>query len=264
MEKLLVTGGSGFLGKRIAAKYSAIAPRHAEMDITNMQQCIEILEKYSPDAVIHCAAISDTGYCARHPEEGYRINVLGAENMAKACAKLGIKLVFASSDQVYGGGILPHSEEEEVQPAAPYGVMKREAEKKVLEACPEAVCLRLSWMYDVPQPERPSFLSQLQTAETMRLSNYEYRGITWVMEVVDQIEKMIHLPGGIYNAGSPNELTTYETGIKVRDRMIKNGISAAEIEIGDWQRNLAMDLTKIEKYGIHFSNTVERLQKWFS
>ena len=62
MGQLLVTGGSGFLGKRIAAKYNAIAPSHGEMDITNLQQCIEALEKYSPAAVIHCAAISDTGY----------------------------------------------------------------------------------------------------------------------------------------------------------------------------------------------------------
>lgn len=262
MEKLLVTGGSGFLGKRIKEKYNAIAPSHAEMEITNLDQCIAVLKQYAPKAVVHCAAISDTGYCAKHPEEGYRINVQGAENMAKACAKLGIKLVFASSDQVYGSGRLPHDEEEEVCPATPYGVMKRGAENRVLAACPEAVCLRLSWMYDVPQPERPSFLSQLQTQQTMRLSNQEYRGITWVMEVVEQIEKILQLPGGVYNAGSPNHITTYETGMKVQEKLMKNSLPAAQIEMGDWQRNLAMDISKIEQYGIYFSDTTQRLLRW--
>ena len=262
MNKLLVTGGSGFLGKRIKAKYNAIAPSHAEMDITDLKQCLTRLEQYAPTAVIHCAAISDTGYCAQHPEEGYLINVLGAENMAKACVELGIKLVFASSDQVYGSGTQPHAEEEEVKPTAPYGAMKREAEQRVLQVCPEAVCLRLSWMYDVPQPERPSFLSQLQKVQTMRLSNQEYRGITWVMEVIDQIEKIIELPGGIYNAGSTNSITTYETGRKVVEQLQKQGLPSAQIEMGDWQRNLAMDISKIEQFGIHFSDTTLRLIQW--
>lgn len=262
MDKLLVTGGSGFLGKRIKAKYNAIAPSHAEMDITDLEQCINVLKQYEPTAVIHCAAISDTGYCAKHPEEGYLINVLGAENVAKACAILGIKLVFASSDQVYGNGVQPHTEEEDVTPSAPYGAMKREAEKRVLKECSEAVCLRLSWMYDVPQPERPSFLSQLQNASVMRLSSQEYRGITWVMEVVDQIGKIIKLPGGIYNAGSTNSITTYETGKKVTEQLQKQGVASAKIEMGDWQRNLAMDISKINQFGIDFSDTTHRLLQW--
>ncbi len=259
MDKMLVTGGSGFLGKRIKAKYNAVAPNHAEMDITDMESCLCMLEQYKPQTVIHCAAISDTAYCAKHPEEGFLINVLGAENMARACAKLGIKLVFASSDQVYSGGDVPHTENETVVPAGPYGEMKREAEKRILELLPQSVCLRLSWMYDVPQPERPSFLSQLQSNSIMKLSDKEYRGITWVMEVVEQIEKICDLPGGIYNAGSPNKFTTYETGCRVVQQLKKNNLTATEIEKGDWPRNLAMDISKIEKYGIHFSDTIDRL-----
>ncbi len=264
MDKLLVTGGSGFLGKRIAEKYAAVAPRHAEMDITNLEMCLRVLEQYKPQYVIHCAAISDTGYCTKHPDEGRLINVEGAENMAKACAKLGIKLVFASSDQVYSDGEVPHTEEEDVKPAGPYGEMKREAEIRVLSQQSEAVCLRLSWMYDVPQPERPSFLSQLQSGKVIRLSNREYRGITWVMEVVDQIEKICKLPGGIYNAGSFNDLPTYEIGCRIRDQLIQNNMTAAIIEMGDWQRNLAMNISKIERYGINFSDTITRLLQWIS
>ncbi len=264
MDKLLVTGGSGFLGKRIAAKYAAVTPSHAEMDITNYEQCLHVLDQYKPQNVIHCAAISDTGYCANHLEEGRLINVIGAENMAKACAKLDIKLIFASSDQVYSEGEMPHGEEENVKPAGPYGEMKREAEFRVLSQQPEAVCLRLSWMYDVPQPERPSFLSQLQSGTVMKLSNREYRGITWVMEVVNQLEKICELPGGIYNAGSSNVLTTYETGCRIREQLLKNNMTAAVIERGDWKRNLAMDLSKIEQHGVYFSDTAQRLIQWVS
>jgi dTDP-4-dehydrorhamnose reductase len=98
--------------------------------------------------------------------------------------------------------------------------------------------------------------------QTIRLSNQEYRGITWVMEVVDQIEKIIELPGGIYNAGSTNSITTYETGRKVVEQLQKQGLPSAQIEMGDWQRNLAMDISKIEQFGVHFSDTTQRLIQW--
>ena len=262
MAKLLVTGGSGFLGKRIVQKYCALAPSHSEMDITRLEGCLKYFDIVKPEVVIHCAAISDTGYCAQHPEEGFLVNVQGTENVAQACAQYGAKLIFASSDQVYSNGSVPHTESEEVQPAGIYGEMKREAEKRVLNLLAEAVCLRFSWMYDVPQSERLSFLDQLQSGSSMRLSDCEHRGITWVMEVVDQLPQILQLPGGIYNAGSPNRFTTFETGMRIQEKLCKKGCNASVIERGDWHRNLAMDISKIQQYGVNFSDTLDRLLRW--
>lgn len=251
----LITGGSGFLGSRIVRRFGGAAPSHAELDITDWDSCRRAVFAVRPELVIHCAALSSTGYCAEHPQEAWAVNVLGAENMARACADAGCKLVFASSDQVYSGGETPHREDEKTPPAGLYGEYKREAERRVLAQLPEAVCLRLSWMYDVPQPERPSFLAQLAQSPEMTLSNREHRGITWVYEIVEQLPAIGRLPGGIYNAGSPNALTTYETGQRVREAMGRG----AQLVAGDWPRNLAMDISKIQQFGIQFSDTTERL-----
>ena len=63
MEKLFVTGASGFLGSRIAkyynGKYEVCAPAHGEVDITDEKGVTLALEQFMPDVVVHCAAISD-------------------------------------------------------------------------------------------------------------------------------------------------------------------------------------------------------------
>ena len=55
--KILMTGGSGLLGKEILRLDSnIIAPNHSELDITDLGSVVSALEKYSPDVVLHLAA----------------------------------------------------------------------------------------------------------------------------------------------------------------------------------------------------------------
>ena len=90
--KLLLTGGSGFLGRRTAAYFEAMdwrvmAPSHGELDITDEAGVRAWFRENKPDAVIHTAAVSDTGLCQREPEWSEAINVTGCVNLAKALSK---------------------------------------------------------------------------------------------------------------------------------------------------------------------------------
>jgi len=300
IQRILVTGGTGFLGSRICQYFSAhagsqvLSPTHTQLDITDQENVRNYFMENQPDILIHCAAISDVGKCDEDVEKSYAINVTGVENLAKACGVNKTRMIFCSSDQVYfsknqreekeGGKNqnetitdresmpMPHKESESVQPCNTYGRQKLEAEEKALTICSDAVCLRLSWMYDtkkVMEQEHGNFYANvnatLARGEICRFPVHDLRGITYTGAVIENLPKVFQLPGGVYNYGAENALCTYEL---VKRLFEKKGIPTSSVEPNEQAflenpRNISMDISKIRKYGIEFHNTLENLiQNW--
>lgn len=272
MKRVLITGSTGFVGSRLVQKYKdgweIITPSRQELDIANPDTLHKTLEQAQPELVIHTAALSNTGYCEAHPLESFVVNMQLPHQLAIECRKLGAKLVFFSSDQVYNGtkcqGALP--ENALLSPVNVYGRHKLEAEQRVLEECPDAVGLRATWMYDVERyglKNSTGFLGNLQQVlqqkKTLRLPVGEYRGVTWVMPVVDAMEKMADLPGGIYNMGAENPLNTYATALFCLERMGAGEQAEALLEADtEFTRNLSMDTGKMkDACGVTFGDTVD-------
>lgn len=269
-HELLITGGSGFIGSRLALHYQdqqPLLPTHAQLDLTDQAALDAYLDRFRPRTIVHTAALSNTGYCQQHPEESLRVNVEGTENLARAAARIGAKLVLFSSDQIYVGSPLPgpHREDEPVTPSNVYGQHKREAELRALAVCPEAVCLRASWMYDLPVQGTktslglPGALFQAVLAgRSFGMNPREGRGVTWAGLLVQQMDHILQLPGGIYNAGAENPLSSLETGCAFA-RLL--GLAESAVCPADYPaRDLSMDCTELRRYGIELGDTVGGLE----
>lgn len=129
--KILITGGSGLLGTEIKKLDSKIiAPRHSEMDLTSPDSIMAVLKKYSPDVVLHLAALNKPPEHEKNPEPGLTVNIIGTANLARICYKFGIKLVHASTDYVYNGKG-PHKEDEPLLPPSRFAWSKLGAESAV-------------------------------------------------------------------------------------------------------------------------------------
>ena len=264
MKRVLITGGSGFLGARILQQGLGDAelcslPR-GFLAAAGEAEVTETIQKLQPAAIVHAAALSDTGYCAQHPEEAHRANVELPVWVAKAACASGAKLLAFSSDQVYAGitqtGPLP--ETLPLQPTNVYGRCKLEMEQRVLELCPDAVLLRASWMYDLPGYGLPirgnlplNILRAAKTGEVLHFSRNDYRGVSYVREVIENLVPAMELPGGVYNFGSECDGDMVETA-----RCFANLLQVdVKIEESDLTRNLAMDTGKLRTHGIEFSST---------
>lgn len=278
MKKLLITGSSGFLGSRLALyykdKYELLLPTHSQLNVSREEAVMAYMEQFQPDIVLHCAALSNTWYCEQHPDESHRVNVQGTVKIAKACKHIGAKLVFMSSDQVYNGTPVsgPLKEQDVFQPVNVYGRHKLEAEQRALRNNPMSVALRLTWMYDVPGSHmklNSNILVNIQKAldegTTIKAATHEYRGVTNVWEVVRNMEQTLELPGGIYNYGSGNHIDSYTLFLKVANIMgakePSTFILPDEERFSEQTRNLTMDCSLINNFGIRFNDSVEGIEK---
>ena len=271
------------MGSRIVAamkdEYELITPSHTELDITSEKAFEDFIDRHSPDAILHLAAISNTGYCEEHPQESYMVNVVSVENIAKAAARHDIKLVWFSSDQVYNGCTEPGllSEDTVVSPENHYGRHKLMAEQRAMEICPDSVALRATWMYDSEQPGMKThrnfvlnFQEAIKNGTPLRFATREFRGITWIEDVVRNIPHTFDLPGGVYNFGAENHLNSYETACEYARIQ---GINPDAIAIPDKERfpdhirNLSMSMQKAYEASegkIRFMTTLEGLAAYIS
>ena len=215
--------------------------------------------------ILHTAALSDTGYCAQHPAEAYRANVELPVWLARAAQQTKAKLVAFSSDQVYAGTKQqgPLSEALDLHPTNIYGQYKLEAEQRVLELCPDSVHLRASWMYDLPGYGLPirgnlplNLLRAALKGEAVRFSRNDFRGVTYVRQVIENLEPAMDLPGGVYNFGSGNAEDMVCTARQFAKAL---GITV-KIAEESWERNLVMDAAKLERSGIRFAATQQGIR----
>ena len=258
--KVLLTGGTGFVGARIADKLkdSILCPTLRNM---SENEVYALMKEIKPDVVIHTAAISDIGTCERNPDASYHSNIEIPEYLAKFNENA--KLIMFSSDQVYTGckTKFPFKEDFELTPTNVYARHKLEMEQRVAKISPNAVFLRATWMFDMPIygiPNRGNFvmnvIKSVSTGKPAYYSSTAYRGITYVREISEQIEKFYNVPGGAYNLGAENEYTMYETAIKALQILGADEKLALKGEGGE---HLLMDCSKLREHGIVFSSTVE-------
>ncbi|WP_018630769.1 SDR family NAD(P)-dependent oxidoreductase [Niabella aurantiaca] len=131
-ETVLITGGSGFLGRNLAIKlkdkYNVILGarnngnnqlaqvktgcRVAPLDITNSQSINDVLNEYRPDMIIHAAATKFVDISEEYPMECIDVNILGSQLLARIAMEKGIKkIVGVSTDKAAPpvGNIYGHS-----------------------------------------------------------------------------------------------------------------------------------------------------------
>ncbi|WP_019907474.1 SDR family oxidoreductase [Thermoanaerobacter indiensis] len=147
--KVLVTGGTGFIGSHIVDLL--IENGHGVVIVDNLStgkeefinkkaifykkditddDLYEIFKKEKPDYVIHQAAQIDVQKSIDNPLFDAKVNILGTVNLLEYCRKSGVKkIVYASSAAVYGNPeCLPIDEGHKINPISYYGISKHTPE----------------------------------------------------------------------------------------------------------------------------------------
>lgn len=151
--KVLVTGAAGQLGQDVVLLlqhqgHEVLGCDRQEMDITDLDQCAQVIGEFGPDAVIHCAAHTAVDAAESDIDAAYLINATGTRNVALASEKAGAKLVYISTDYVFDGmGEQPYHEYDNTDPKSIYGKSKRAGEVLVQALSSKFFIVRTSWVY---------------------------------------------------------------------------------------------------------------------
>ncbi|MEO6758656.1 MAG: dTDP-4-dehydrorhamnose reductase [Saprospiraceae bacterium] len=154
---ILVTGGHGQLGQC----FQQIAARHPEqaflfndfeeLDITDRKAVFRFFEAPRPGKItwcINCAAYTAVDKAETDAARARKINVAGAENLAAACAALGIPFLQISTDYVYHNRQnTPFRESDPTRPKSVYARTKLAGDLAALKANPLTMVIRTSWVY---------------------------------------------------------------------------------------------------------------------
>ena len=252
---ILVTGATGFVGAKIMEMCPNVVACPSLRNATE-DQVRRIVEESGADAIIHTAAISDIGTCQQNPEASYIANVQLPVYLAKASKN--IKLICFSSDQVYSGSdkMGPYTEDM-AKPDNLYSQHKLEMEQRVLDIAPDAVMLRAQWMYDYYLKKGNYLMNILNATQPLAFSSQQYRGLTYVKEVAENVPNLLRLPGGAYNFGSESAQSMYD--------ITKEFLSliGRDIPLTDAppRHNLWMDCAKVKSCGVTFSSVEEGLRR---
>jgi len=156
--KVLLTGGKGMLGRTLVRElggdFEVVPTDLPEADITDEDAIDAVIAQASPDAVIHCAAMTAVDKCETERDFAFRLNARGTANVAAACRRHGVRLVAISTDYVFEGDAdRPYTEfDRPTGGRTVYGQSKFAGEEAVRSLCPNHVIARISWLYGADGP----------------------------------------------------------------------------------------------------------------
>jgi UDP-glucose 4-epimerase len=250
LDKILITGGAGFIGthlvKELSLQYDLtvidnlsnkmsyfnaqmLKENHIsffEEDIMNKEKITEIIRKCRPDSCVHLAAKISVSESILDPYSTMSVNVTGTLNVLEACKCNSVKrFVFASSAAVYGHvNTLPIPENTELKPISPYGASKVAAEKIIsayanLHLFESIISLRFFNVFGVGQSDEyagviSKFKERIQDGSSPVIygDGNQQRDFVSVGDVVDSIVVSMNPPVGV-TEGTFNIATGMPTSI---------------------------------------------------
>lgn len=168
---------------------------HRNLDITDFDRLIEVLQSDQPDAVINCAAWTDVDGCELKKERAFAANARGPENLAKASREIDAVLVTISTDYVFDGekeGF--YTQRDQPNPQSVYGAAKLEGERRAQLAYARTIVVRTGFVFG---PGGTNFLSTIveraRRGEKLKAIGDAYGTPTYAPDLAARLRELAHL-----------------------------------------------------------------------
>ena len=236
MEKILITGISGFLGwnlvHRLKNQYqiygtcldnpvSIPGVETFTVDLSDWSKIERLCQAVNPTVIVHTAAFSNPDYCELHHKEALTLNTFATRELAKAANRLGSKLIYTSTDFVFDGRRGEYSEADDPAPINYYGKTKFLGELEIMNHCSHYVTLRIGTLYGRGNGIRPNFFEtmkkQLIAGEKPSCIEDQYRTFLFIGDAVQAISQLMaeKTLKGLFHLGGPEKASRFQFAEKL-------------------------------------------------
>jgi dTDP-4-dehydrorhamnose reductase len=193
-----------------------VALSRADLDVTNIGQVEKLVNSTKPDVVINAAAYTNVEQAEIDSDEAFKVNQLGAANLAIASRSVNAKLVHFSTDYVFAGnGNSPWKVNDLTEPLSIYGKSKLAGEVEILKEYPEkSLIIRTAWLYS---PYGKNFYKTMLTkalngGESVRVVNDQQGQPTNAFDLAElTVEAVINdVPFGVFHGTNGGPCSWFE------------------------------------------------------
>jgi dTDP-4-dehydrorhamnose reductase len=157
--KTAVIGASGYVGRHLWEAYRQAYPDVLGTAFSTAHPGLSFFDLREPDirplrleerghgAALVASAKPNIGFCERHPDEAYAVNVRGTLELVRQLGRTPLQVIFLSSNYVFEGKTGGYGDDAEPRPTTEYGRQKAVVEKEIPSLTDNYLVLRLSWVY---------------------------------------------------------------------------------------------------------------------
>lgn len=267
--KILVTGVKGQLGHDVVNELNkrgidSVGVDIQEMDITDASSVDQVITNAHVDAVIHCAAYTAVDAAEDNQDICHKVNVDGTQNIATTCKKLGIKMMYISTDYVFDGqGTRPWDPDDARSPLNVYGQTKYEGELAIQNTLDNYFIVRIAWVFGINGKNFiKTMLKLAETHDHLTVVNDQYGSPTYTYDLAKLLVDMIVTDKyGIYHATNEGICTWYEFACEIfRQAKIQIDVQPVSSDAfpskANRPCNSRMNKDKLDENGFH------RLPTW--
>jgi dTDP-4-dehydrorhamnose reductase len=240
--RILITGCKGQLGtalQGLLAHEEVLGLDLPEQDITDPGSIINTVVEYRPAVVINAAAMTDVDGCERNPNLAFRVNTLGTQNLALACARIGAAMVQVSTNDVFDGKLgRPYFEWDTLSPQSVYARSKAAAEFYVRTLAHRFYIVRTAWLY---ARGGNNFVTKIIAAAdkhgALKVVTDEVSTPTYSPDLAQAISRLIETDHyGIYHFTNSGVCSRHEWACKILELSGRGHVPVEPITTDDWPR----------------------------
>jgi dTDP-4-dehydrorhamnose reductase len=227
---VLVTGANGQLGQSLQFIAPIYPEAHfvfcssADLDISNLENCLTVFSKVKPNYCINAAAYTAVDKAESETEKAHLINVIGAQNLAEVCKQYSTVLLHISTDFVFDGNAsIPYTENDIPNPTGVYGQTKLDGEKAIQAVFDNYFIIRTSWVYSqFGNNFMKTMLRLASERDSISVVNDQIGTPTNAVDLADALVKIIKYCQtepvevfGIYNFSNEGQCSWYDFAKKI-------------------------------------------------